>query len=353
MPRIPKTRRLGALDQTGHALLIRQPLPRPKRGQVLLRVHASMISPGTELGQAKAARAQGATKPGAPRPFGYQNAGVVIALGAGVTQFAPGDRVACFGAGYAYITDYAVIPQNLCCKIPGRVSFAEASGTNVYLTSLQVLRRTGSELGANFLVVGLGIVGQVAAQLAKLAGMFVMGWDTLPGRLKAAKICGIDAVSRVGRADLAEAARKFTRGRGFDKAVVAYGGDATDTLQQVAAVMKCRPDGHAVGELAVVGGISAQVSMPVDFGNLNILPCSRTGPGYHDHEWEHGRRDYPDVLLRWTTRSNMELILRLIAEKRVDLKPLITHKFPIDSVDDAVAAHIEAPDNTIGTVIVI
>jgi len=353
MPRIPKTRRLGAIDETGHGVVIRQPLPRPKRGQVLVRVRAAMISPGTELGQAKKARAQRATDPGAPQLFGYQNAGVIVALGAGVTQFARGDRVACFGAGYAYITDYAVVPQNLCCKIPGRVSFAEASGTNVYLTSLQVLRRTGSELGANFLVVGLGIVGQVAAQLGKLAGMFVMGWDTLPGRLKAAKSCGIDAAARVGRADLGEAARKFTRGRGFDKAVVAYGGDATDTLEQVAAVMKRRPDGHAVGELAVVGGISAQVSMPVSFGNLNILPCSRTGPGYHDDEWEHGRRDYPDVLLRWTTRSNMELILRLIAEKRVNVKPLITHKLSIDKVDDAITAHMEDPDNTIGTVIIV
>lgn len=353
MPRIPKTRRIGAIDQTGHGVVIRQPLPRPKRGQVLVRVHASMISPGTELGGVKKARAQGTASPGGPRPFGYQNAGVVIALGRGVVQFAVGDRVACFGGGYAYITDYAVVPQNLCCRMPDNLGFIEASGTNVYLTSLQVLRRTGTELGANFLVVGLGIVGQVAAQLGKLAGMFVMGWDTLPGRLKAAKVCGIDATVRVGRADPTEVARKFTRGSGFDKAVVAYGGEATETLKQVVAVMKCRPDGHAVGELAVVGGISAEVEMPVGFGNISILPCSRTGPGYHDDKWEHGRRDYPDVLLRWTTRSNMELMLRLIAEKRVNLKPLITHRLPIEKVDDAVTAHIEDPNNTIGSVIVI
>lgn len=353
MSRIPKTRRIGAIDQAGRGVVIREPLPRPKRGQVLVRVRASMISPGTELNAAKNARAGGATEPGGPRPFGYQNAGVVVAVGPGVTQFATGDRVACMGGGYAYIADYAVVPQNLCTRMPDRLGFVEASGTNVYMTALQVLRRTGSELGANFLVVGMGIVGQLTAQLGKLAGMFVMGWDTLPGRLKIARACGIDAASRVGRTDLAKASGTFTRGRGFDKAVVSYGGDASETLKQIVCVMKCRPDGHPVGELAVVGGITAHVEMPVSFGNISILPCSRTGPGYHDHEWEHGRRDYPDVLLRWTTRSNMELILRLIDEKRINMKPLITHRLPIEKVDDAITAHIEDPNNTIGTVMVI
>ena len=128
----PETRRVGALDQAGHACVIEQPMPELKKGTVLVQVHCSLISPGTELNGAKQARKDGQTDPGEAKPFGYQNAGVVAALGPDtVTDLQIGDRVACMGAGYAQHADFAVVPVNLCSRLPGGISFEQGAAMSL------------------------------------------------------------------------------------------------------------------------------------------------------------------------------------------------------------------------------
>ena len=102
-------RMVGALDGTGHGCVIEQDVPPLRKGAVLVKVRASLISPGTELSGAKKARVNPDAVPGQPRPFGYQNAGDVLAVGEGVSEFSPGDRVACMGGGYAQHTNFAVV----------------------------------------------------------------------------------------------------------------------------------------------------------------------------------------------------------------------------------------------------
>jgi len=348
---MPKTRQVGALDGTGHAVVLTQPVPELRKGTVLVETRASLISPGTELGLAKSQRKDPAAQAGQPRPFGYQNSGVVVEVGPGVKEFKPGDRVSCLGGGYAQHATYSVVPKNLCARLPDNVSFEEGAFSNLVLTSLHAVRRGEPELGENLLVVGLGLVGQMAARLGQIAGMYVMGWDMSPFRCELAKKWGIDEVAVVGQEDEVAKSKAFTRNGGFDMAVMAFGGDGTKAVQSVKGVMLLSPDTHQMGRICLVGGLRTDLGWGANLGNLDLRCCSRTGPGYHDDPWEVGDYEYPPVFMRWTTRSNLEYALRLMSEGKLDVKCLITHRLPLARIDDAVAAHIEQPNSTMATVL--
>ena len=348
---ICRRRRVGALDRTGHAVVIEQAAPAPKHGQVLVRVKASLISAGTELAGARAARAAGRTDPGRPQPFGYQNAGQVVAVGRGVKRFSPGDRVACMGGGFALHTDLAAVPQNLCARMPDGLDDEQAVYVHLAATSLHAVRRAQIQLGEYVLVMGLGVVGQLAGQFAALDGAYVMGSDPLDWRCRVAVRCGFAATAVTGEHDLECAARTFTDGHGFDHAVLAFSGEGTDTFELVKQLMKRSPDGHEMGNVVLVGGLTTQCLWGAAMGNLNLLGAARTGPGYHDRRWEHGQRPYPCTLTRWTTRSNMVLVLRLMAEGRIKTGPLTSHRLPLTRIDEAVSLHLDAPHKTLGTVL--
>ncbi len=346
-----RTCQVGALDATGHARVITEEVPPLRKGALLVKTHASLISPGTELVAAKKARLAPPSDPGAPKPFGYQSAGEVLEVGEGVSEFKRGDRVACLGGGYARHATYAVVPKNLCARLPDNVSFEEGAFAHLAMTSLYAIRRGEPELGEYLLVVGLGLVGQMAARLGQIAGMYVMGWDTVALRCEVARKWGIDDTTLIAKENEAEKAKAFTRGLGFDMAVMAIGGDGTKALENVRNVMVLSPDTNRMGRICLVGGLIFQCQGGAGIGNVDLRGCSRTGPGYHDEPWEHGEYEYPSAFIRWTTRSNMEFVLRLISEGRLNVKTLITHRIPLERIDEAVAAHIEKPETTLGTVI--
>ncbi len=343
---------VGALDGTGHGCVVTQDVPEIGKGMVLVKVSCSLISPGTELNGAKKQRAEAATDPGTPRPFGYQNAGVVMAVHDSVTDLRPGDRVACMGGGYALHTNYAVVPKNLCAKLPENVAFEQGAYAHLAMTSLQSVRRAAPELGEFALIVGLGLVGQMAARLGQIAGCYVMGWDRVDFRCQVARDWGIDATTVIGEEDFEATARELTRGSGFDWAVMAFGGDGTRALESIAKVMKLSPDTHRMGRISLVGGLETLCSWGAGLGNLDLRCSARTGPGYHDEPWERGDYEYPSVFMRWTTKTNMEYVLRLMSEGKLDVSSLTTHKVPLTDIDDAVTAHIEAPNATLGTLLV-
>lgn len=349
---IPTERLVGALDETGHGCVITQPVPELTKGMVLVRVHASLISPGTELTGARVARQEGKTATGTPRPFGYQNAGEVVATHASVTEFKPGDRVACMGGGYAQHATYAVVPKNLCCKLPDNVSFEQGAYAHLAITALWAVRRAEPAMGEYLVVVGLGLVGQMAARMGQMAGCYVMGWDMLPFRCAVAQSWGIDGTTVIGRDDAEAKAKEFTRGNGFDMAIMAIGGDGTKALESVSRVMMLSPDTHRMGRIALVGGLKTQCQWGAGLGNLDLRCSARTGPGYHDDPWERGDYEYPPVFMRWTTQSQLQLALRWMSEGKLDVKSLTSHRVPLQEIDTAVSAHLDSPDRTMGTVLV-
>ncbi len=342
-------RTIAAVTGGGRIVPIQQDTPPVKPGTVLVEVHASLVSPGTELGGWRQLARQLADPEllAAPRPFGYANAGVVREAGEGVDELAVGDRVACMGAGYAQHTDLAVMPHNLCVKIPENVTFAQGAYAHLAATALMALRRGRPEFGESVGIVGLGIVGQLAAQLYRLAGNFVIGWDTISTRTGVAEACGIDATVLVGSADEVAATRAFTGGYGLDAAVIAFGGDANKAVESVHKSLKVTPDGHVTGRIVVVGG--AFFTCKAQTTNVDIRRSSRTGPGYHDDPWEVGP-DYPPVFMRWTTRTNLKLCIRLMSEGRLNVDALTTHTIALTDVEAGVAAALKDPDSILGVV---
>jgi threonine dehydrogenase-like Zn-dependent dehydrogenase len=347
----PRKRRVAAVCGDGHIRLIEQDVPALRPGAVLVEVHASLVSPGTELNGWHSLRVRREEpKPDAkPRPFGYANAGVVLKVGEGVKELAPGQRVCCMGGGYALHTDYALVPHNLCVPLPDGVSFERGSYGHLAATAVHALRRGAPEFGEWACVVGLGLVGQLCAQVYRLAGNFVIGWEGLAFRRQVADRCGIDATVAIGEEDAVAATRQFTGGEGLDAAVIAFGGDATETIPALEKAMKCSPDGHPMGRIVIVG--AAHFAYTDTLTNMDIRRSSRPGPGYHDEAWEYGP-DYPPVFMRWTTRTNLALSLRLIAEGRINVDPLTTHTIPLADVDEGVSAALDDPDSILGVVFV-
>jgi len=346
---MPEKRTVAAVTGKGSITLIEQDVPPLTDGTVLVEVHSSLVSPGTELGGWRRLRAElDEPKPLAePRPFGYANAGVVLETGEGVRGLRPGDRVACMGSGYALHADYAVVPQNLCAPLPDEVSFAQGAYGHLAATALHALRRGEPGFGEFTGVVGLGIVGQLAARLHQLAGRFVIGWDVIPLRCRVARGWGIDTAVLAGSEDEVAATEAFTAGAGLDSAVLAFGGDATAAVESIERCLKRSPDGHPVGRIVVVGGCKFPYTSSLT--NVDIRRASRTGPGYHDEPWERGA-DYPPVFVRWSTRANLQLCIRLIAAGRLDVNCLTTHTIPLARAEAGIAAIINEPDEILGVV---
>jgi len=342
-------RRVATLDGRGIVAVQEEPIPAPAPGQVLIEVKASLISPGTELGSVPGRRAH--PNPEAkPYPFGYSNAGLVIQRGEGCEDIPEGTPLACMGGGYALHASHAVVPRNLTTPIPEGVSFAEASFCHLAATALQAIRRGEIVLCENVAVVGLGLVGQLSCQLAHLAGAHVLGLDRWPLRLNRARDNGADLVVNVAEEDPVPVAAKFTRGYGLDCAIIAFGGEATAAFKQVVQMMKTAPDTHKMGRIVIVGGARIDHTFAAALGNLDVRSAARTGPGYHDEAYEHGR-DYPPVFVQWTTRRHLEEILRLIEEKKLNVQSLITHTYPLDEAAEACEQLIQHPDQALGVVL--
>ncbi len=347
---MPGKRIVAAILGNGHIGLIEQEVPALEPGFVLVQVRASLVSPGTELGgwRGLKQRADNPVPDAKPRPFGYANAGVVMEVGEGAEEFKAGDRVACMGGGYALHTDYALVPHHLCVKLPDNVTFAQGSYAHLAATAMHVLRRGTPEFGDFVAIVGLGVVGQLAGRLHQLAGSYVIGWDMIPFRGEVAKKWGIDGVAIVGRDDEVAMTKEFTGGYGLDGAVFAFGGDGTKALQSVRQSLKKTSDGHAMGRIVVVGGLKFDYTFGLT--NADIREASRTGPGYHDDEWEVSSKTYPPAVMRWNTRTNLELSMRLISEGKLDVDLLTTHTIPLKDVEAQIAGIIDDPDSLLGVV---
>jgi len=344
-----ETRLVAAVMGNGRIGLVEEAVPPLRAGAVRVAVQASLVSPGTELGgwRQLARQREHPNADAAPRTFGYSNAGIVQAVGEGVTEFRAGDRVACIGAGYAQHTTLAVVPHHLCVLLPENVTYAQGAYAMLAATGLQALRRGEPQLGEYFAVVGLGVVGQLTARLLQLAGAYVIGWDTIPFRTQTATAWGLDAVAIPGAEDEVARTKEFTAGRGLDGAVLAFGGDGTKALQSVRQSLKVTLDGHRMGRIVIVGGVKLDYSFGLT--NADIREASRTGAGYHDEAWEFGP-DYPPVFVHWSTRTNLQLCMRLLAEGKLRVDRLTTHTIPLREVEAAVAAILDRPDEILGVV---
>ena len=342
-------RKFGVVYYDGRIGLEEEVMPELKENEVLVEVHASLISPGTEMALVRNRRKTPAPADSAPVRFGYSNAGIILETKGDVKGLKPGMRVACMGGGGANHTNYAAVPVNMVVPIPDEVSFDDATYLSLAATALQAVRRTDVKLGEYGAVLGQGIVGNLGAQLYQICGARVLGWETLPMRAEIAAKCGIKTIDFV-KSDPIEPTKAFAAPYGLDFALFAFGGDAEKAFMNIKQCMKVSADGHAMGNITVVGGCRVPVDGGAASGNLNILVSSRTGAGYHDTAWEYGT-DYPAAFVQFTTPRNAVELIKLIAEKRLLVSPMTTHHMPLTQIVEAGELLVEHPDQALGVIL--
>lgn len=262
-----------------------------------------------------------------PLALGYCNAGRVLAVGCGVTGFAVGDRVASNGPH----AEVVCVPVNLVAKVPDGVSDEAAAFTVIGAVALQGIRLLAPTLGEAIVVTGLGAAGLMAVQLLRAHGCRVFGIDRDPARLALAARFGAETFDVSGAADPVAGAYAFSRGRGVDGVLIAASSTGDDLVHQ--AALMCRKRGRIV--LVGVTGLSLSRA---DFyeKELTFQVSCAYGPGRYDAAYEDGGQDYPVGFVRWTAQRNFEAVLDMLADGRVDVEPLVSHRFQIG---DARAAY--------------
>lgn len=343
------------------------PAPNANRGSVIVQSYHSLISAGTEKMKVDDAQksylALARSKPEQFKqvlktlkqqgpmatyrkvmnrldsftPLGYSLAGKVIDKGEGVTEFEIGDMVACAGAGNASHAEINSIPQNLCAKIPEKADGTllgtdQACFTTVGAISMQGIRQAEAVVGENVAVIGLGLVGIVAALILKSAGCNVIGIDIDPKKVALAKELGIDMTANPKENDVAQMALSFSGGYGVDKVIMASSSSNNGPIEMAIEIARER------AIISNVGMNKLDIPWKVPFEKELQFKMSRSyGPGRYDPEYEMKGRDYPIGYVRFTEKRNMEAFLKLMANGAIDLSRLITHSYPFEKALDAYA----------------
>jgi predicted dehydrogenase/threonine dehydrogenase-like Zn-dependent dehydrogenase len=265
-----------------------------------------------------------------PSALGYSSAGTVIAVGEGVADIIVGDRVACAGAGHAVHAEFACVPHLLAAKIPaGSVSFEEAAFTTIGAVALQGIRNADAKLGDVVAVIGLGLLGQLTVQILKAAGCCVLGMDISPDRAELALRSGADAVSTTA-GNFHELCLQHSAGHGMDSVLITAQTASNDPVNLAAGVARNR------AAIVAVGTVGMDIPRRTFYEKELDFRVSRSyGPGRYDVAYEQKGIDYPIGYVRWTENRNMDAFLKLLADRKFDLQPLITHRFPISRAQAA------------------
>lgn len=352
------------------------PAPLIKRGGILVKNSHSVISVGTErsiielskgglLQKAKerpdyvqkfiallktkgvmAAWRTAQSKLATDIPLGYASAGEVMEVGEGAEEFSVGDRVACGGQDYASHAEYIYVPKNLCAKIPGDVATEEAGFATLAAIAMQGIRQASLTPGEKVGIIGLGLLGQLAARILRAYGHPVVGCDINEAQVQFAKENGMDEGIVIGRDNYQLMIDKFTEGNGVDAVLIYASAKTNDPLRLAVEIARDR------GRIVQVGSIVANIPWR-DFykKELQYLSSRSYGPGRYDPIYEEKGVDYPIGYVRWTEKRNMEEFLRLLGEKRITIKNLITHTFPIERAEEAYKEVLQPKGLTHGIVL--
>ena len=337
--------------KTGETILEEVPRPELKRGQLLIKTHCSLVSLGTEkmlveFGKsnliAKARQQPEKVKQvldkiksdgllptleavfnklEEPLPLGYCNAGEVIGVGEGVTDFKIGDRVASNGPHAEIVS----VPKNLVAKIPDNVSYEEASFTVISSIGLQGIRLVNPTIGETIVVSGLGLIGLITAQLLLANGCNVIGFDPDQSKVDMAKSRGVDAYN-VHSTDPVKTVLAQTSDIGADAVIITASTKNNELISQCAQMSRKR------GRIVLVGVIGLDLNRS-DFFEKELsfqVSCSY-GPGRYDEDYEKKGIDYPLPFVRWTENRNFQTILEAIGKGKLEVKSLITEKVDFES----------------------
>lgn len=362
--------------KTGETILEEVPAPVVKRGHVLIQTTRTLVSLGTErmlvefgkanmlqkamqqpervkqvLGKIKTDGLKPTltavfNKLEQPLPLGYCNVGKVIAVGDGVEGFAIGDRVASNGAH----AEFVCIPKNLVAHIPDNVSDEEAAFTVIGAIGLQGIRLCDPQLGETIVVVGLGLIGLITAELLIANGCRVIGIDLDANKIAIAKKKGIIAINPADGTDAVKFVTGITDSVGADGVIITASAKTDEIIADAAKMSRKR------GRIILVGVIGLDISR-ADFYEKELtfqVSCSY-GPGRYDDSYEKGGIDYPLPFVRWTEQRNFQAVLQMISTGRLVVSSLITERIALNDYEkiygnigsaESIASILEYPENS-------
>ncbi len=349
----------GALD------IAEVPMPAVGAGDVLVRNHYSFVSVGTEKMKVSQARMSLVEKAKerpdqvklvlntlkeqgliptmrkvqerlkAPTTLGYSCAGIVASVGSQVDEFRVGDRVACIGEGVATHAEYNAVPRNLVVHVPASVSLDAASSSAVGAIALQSLRQARLELGESVAVIGLGLLGQFLVQLCRANGCRVIGVDLDAGKCALAVQNGAEAACGPNPDEVLPHSMRLSGGLGVDAVLLTVSTRDVAPIELSAMLVRDR------GRVVCLGNTAIELDWRTWFGKEIDFRFSRAmGAGIMEPEYFSRGRDYPIGYVRWTANRNMQAFLDLIAQQKLAVPQLITHRFPFSdaiSVFDQIA----------------
>lgn len=274
--------------------------------------------------------------------LGYSGAGKVAQVHPSVTDIEVGQPVAFGGEGSGH-SETVLAGRNLVVPVPDGVPLEHASFTTLGSIALHAVRTANIGLGETVAVIGLGIVGQLVAQLARLQGGTVVGIDLKPERIALVRELGAEfAIAPQAAAEI----RSLTNGRGADCVIVAAAAKSAAPCLQALEICADR------GRLVIVGAV------PIDFPwhemymkEIKLFMSRAYGPGSYDPAYEKRGQDYPVSYVRWTENRNMEEFLRLVAAGRVSLAPLVTHRFKIEDAASAYQTILEPAAKSLAVIL--
>ncbi|HUK45962.1 MAG TPA: bi-domain-containing oxidoreductase, partial [Terriglobales bacterium] len=346
--------------RTGKIAVAEVPAPRVKPGRVLVKIAASIVSAGTEraaaefasktlIGKARSrpdlvrevlnkVRRDGIlsavsavhSRLDQPIALGYSSAGTVIEVGAGIEDLKPGDRVACAGAGFAAHAEFACVPRMLVARTPSAdIDFDSAAFATLGAVALHAVRTAEAKLGEVVAIIGLGLLGQLTVQILRAAGCVVIGIDPVPERAALAVRMGATAAT-TNESEFRDFCLRHSNNYGADSVLITAETASDGPVNLASEVARDR------AIVVAVGAIGMQLSRRLYYEKELDFRVSRSyGPGRYDSAFEQKGRDYPIGHVRWSETRNLEAFLQLLAENRVNVAPLISHRFPIADATSA------------------
>ena len=361
--------------KNGNTLLEEVPVPQVKTGQILVRTKRSLVSLGTErmlvefgkAGLIEKARQEPDrvkmvldkmktegilptleavfNKLNQPLPLGYCNVGIVEEVGKEVHSFNVGDRVASNGNH----AEFVCVPENLAAKIPDNVTDEEAAFTIIGSIGLEGIRLINPTFGETIVVIGLGLIGLVTAELLKANGCIVIGYDFDQQKVDIANSKGIIAFNPAEGTDPIKFIQQCTNQIGADGVIITASNKSDEIIHQAAEMSRMR------GRIVLVGVVGLNMRRD-DFYQKELsfqVSCSY-GPGRYDENFEQKGQDYPIGFVRWTENRNFQAVLNALANNQLDVSPLITERVKLEDYQqiygdmrkkDSIASILEYSDN--------
>lgn len=323
--------------QSGEIIITENDKPELLYGHVMIRTEFSAISPGTEMIFVKKASDQSVR-------LGYSAVGIVEQVGEGVSNIQVGQRVACYGAPYVNHSEWLAVPANLVAVVPDHVDPEEAAFAGLGAIAIHALRIADLRFGESAVVVGLGILGNVMTQIAHAAAYRTVGLDLNSNRVSMLQESGFSHMyhnQEEMEAHMAEAVGS----NGADAVLHCASGPGEHLINSSLNWIRDR------GKIVIVGDLTTEFSRNLMFSKEAQVLISRAGgPGRYDAQYERENRDYPIGHVRWTEGRNIEEYIRLLADRRISIKKLITHVYYIDNAAEAYENY-KTPTDTIATLI--